>query len=884
MVDIFLPKKYSIKLDGEGKITQIQSDEPDFLNLEIEKFKDTFFIDWVFEPQKENIKNFLFQDKTHLLKNNNGNGHIGVWLFNKVNKYFWCQIELEPELLLPERNITLYDITHLLPPSRNLFYQHPLLFNFLQNINIPIAITNLAGYWVEANPALCSLFGYSKDELLKLTWQDLTVSESLDQELTTFQEFIKNPYSSLDKTITFEKFYRKKDQTLFRARVHLFLIPEENQNSIYGFLVCIENLDEKEAKLREAEQLRQFHRIVLDLLPVRVFWKDKNLHYLGCNLAFAKDAGKNSPEEIIGKTDYELPWKSEAELYRKDDREVIETGKEKIFYEEPQTTPEGKQIYLRTSKIPLLGPGGIPYGVLGMYEDITELKSLIGTLNETMSLLKTLIDSAPIGIIAVNEEGNIEFWNKTCEEILGWSIDEVLLKPIKEFSPDIYNFTSSYKETQPASEIEITAKNKHGQILTLRITCRLIRFENNNTLNLILFRDISEIKKIQHDKEQLDIQLQHTQKLESLGVLSSSIAHDFNNILMAIMGHAELAMEEIHNPTAIKNYLLNIEEAIKSAGELCRQLLLFAGKKQRPHEPCNLNQLTKDMEHLLKISISKKIVLNLDPAPDLPLIDGEPGQLRSVILNLAINASDAIGNRSGIIRLKTGVVDFTESYIRTTWFQENIEKKRYIYLEVSDNGCGMSSETISKIFDPFFTTKDTGRGLGLATVMGILRAHKGTIKVYSELGKGTTFKLFFPVVEDIEKHQKETNEDLTSWKGKGLILFADDEPVVLQVTTKMLTKLGFTVITARDGREALQLFNQHKNELSAIILDITMPHLDGTDVARTIRSEFPHIPIFLSSGFSQHTLNENDLDFPIQGFLTKPYNINTLTKTLKNYL
>jgi len=799
-------------------------------------------------------------------------------------KYFWCQLTFPKSELNPQKeNLFIYDYTHLLPEPLKPFHQHPLIYNFIHQFNIPIGITNIAGYWVEANPALCSLFGFTKEEFSKLTWQDLTTPENLDQELTLFQEVIKQPFSSNNKTFIFEKFYIKKDQSIFRALVHLIPIPENNSDSLYGFFVCIENLDERRGKDDEIEQTMKFIRIVLDLLPVRVFWKDTNLHYLGCNLAFAKDAGKNSAEEVIGKTDYEFPWKPEAELYRKDDREVIESGKPKIFYEEPQTTPDGKQIWLRTSKIPLLGPGGTPYGVLGMYEDITELKSLINTLNETMSLLKTLIDSAPIGIIAINEEGNIEFWNKASEEILGWNIDEVLFKSIENFIPELNKQISQSDDTHPLSEIEVVEKNKQGNLLTLRVIHRFIRFSNRDPLILVLFRDISEIKKIQEEKEQFQEQLQHTQKLESLGILSSSVAHDFNNYLMAIMGNAELAKEEINNPSAIKNYLLEMEEVIKNAGELCRQLLTFAGSKQQPHQPCNLNLIIKETENLLKVSISKKILLNLSLTPDIPFINGEIGQLRSVLLNLVINASDAIGKRSGVIHIKTGVIDFTESYIRTTWFQEGIEKKKYVYLEVSDNGCGMSPEIVSKIFDPFFTTKNFGRGLGLSTIMGILRAHNGTVKVYSEVGKGTTFKLFFPAIHEIEEQPQE-QDDLTSWKSKGLILFADDEPVVLQVTTKMLEKMGFTVITARDGREALQLFNQHKHELSAVILDITMPHLDGTDVARTIRSEFPNLPIFLSSGFSQHTLNESDLDFPIQGFLTKPYNINTLSKNLKNYL
>lgn len=876
-----LPNIFSIELEGEEKISQITTDESTFLNLSLEEFNNTFITEWVFEPQKELVKRFLYGDEKD---KNFSDAHLGVWFINRKNEYFWCQIvRLKKHTESSKRNITIYEYTRLLPEPTDIFTQSPQLYNLFQQFNIPIGITNTAGYWVEANPALCSLFGFTKDELLKLTWQDLTAPENLDQELTLFQEFIKKPFSTLDKTITFEKFYVKKDGSIFRALVHLFPIQERNKDSLYGFFVCIENLDEKESHLKNTEQTKQFMRIILDLLPVRVFWKDKDLHYLGCNLAFARDAGKNSPEEVVGTTDYELPWEPEVELYRKDDREVITSGKPKIFYEESQTTPDGKKIWLRTSKIPLVGSGGVPYGILGMYEDITEMKSLINTLNETMSLLKTLLDSAPIGVIAINENDRIEFWNKASEEILGWSIDDVFSKPINDFIPEIKNYISQCEDTHPLSEVEITEKNKRGDLLTLRMIHRLVRFPNREPLILILFRDISEFKKIQREKEQFQEQFQHTQKLESLGVLSSSIAHDFNNILMAIMGHTELAKEEINNPSAISNYLLSIEESIKSAGELCRQLLIFTGKKQQPHQPCDLNQLLKEMEHLLKVSISKKILLNIELDTHLPLIEGEVGQLRSVILNLVINASDAIGNRSGVIRIKTGTIDLTESYIRTTWFQEGLEQKNYVFLEVSDNGCGMSPEIISKIFDPFFTTKDFGRGLGLATIMGILRAHNGTIKVYSEVGKGSTFKLLFPSINNTIQ-QKHEIEETTSWQGKGLILLADDEPVVLQVTQKMLEKLGLEVVVARDGREALILFKEYKNKLSSVILDITMPHLDGTDVARVIRSELPNIPIFLSTGFSKHSINEKEIDYPIQGFLTKPYNLNTLIKSLKEYL
>ncbi|MCA1901128.1 MAG: PAS domain S-box protein [Candidatus Hydrogenedens sp.] len=879
----FTPVCVVLELKEGGIITDIQSENSLFLDFEVKEYKESSIYNWIFEPYRERVKSFLYPEQGYCDER-----QIGAWFANRANKYYWCSIIIPKQNNLSTNKIIVQDYTSILPKPLNVIEQSPKIYNFFHELDLPLGITDIGGHWIDANPALCSLLGYTRDELLKLSWQDVTDAQNVERESLIYREALNNHQILLRGLTLVEKHYVRKDKTTFRALVHTLAIPDGQSFPISCFFSYIENLDDKERLQKEVENNRAFLRLILDLLPVRVFWKDTDLRYLGCNLAFARDAGEKSPEDVIGKTDYSFPWKTQADMYRQDDRAVISTGVSKVFYEESQTTPDGGLIWLRTSKIPLVGIGGKSMGVLGIYEDITELKAIIDTLNETMSILKALIDSAPMGVVAINTEGNIEFWNKATEEIFGWDSDEVISNPVVSFIPRItqlildYHKEDSGGENTLSYEFEIDECNKRGELLNLRIIYRSVQITEGKMLHLILIQDITNIKRIQMEQEQLRLQLQHTQKLESLGVMSGAIAHDFNNILMAIMGNIDLALLDLHNPDAIKNYLVGIDESVKSAAELCKELLVFSGKKQQPHQVLNINKIICEMEHLLKISVSKKVLLEFELGTEDMMIFGEPGQFRSILLNLVINASDAIGNHSGLIRVKTYIVDYDTGLMRTAWFKEGIEPKKYVVLEVSDTGCGMDKDVISKIFDPFFTTKDKGRGLGLAMVMGAIRAHSGTIKVYSELGKGTVFKVYLPYTKpngtyvEVEVQEK--------WQGKGTILFADDEAIILQITVKMLEKMGFNVISAKDGREAVELFEQNKECICAVILDITMPYLDGIEVARHIRSKSSDIPIFLSSGLLKHTLDEKELGFSIQGFLNKPYNMNVLSKMLQTYL
>jgi CheY-like chemotaxis protein len=336
-----------------------------------------------------------------------------------------------------------------------------------------------------------------------------------------------------------------------------------------------------------------------------------------------------------------------------------------------------------------------------------------------------------------------------------------------------------------------------------------------------------------------------------------------------------------------------IMKASKRAAELVKQMLAYSGKGRFVVEPIDAGGLIEEISHLLEVSISKKAVLKYNLAENLPTFDGDVTQIRQVIMNLMINASEAIGDKSGVIALSTGAMDCDRAYlddvneVLRAGLGETLPEGAYTYFEVADTGCGMDAETIEKVFDPFFTTKFTGRGLGMSAVLGIVRGHKGALKIYSEVGKGTTFKVFFPANKlpdyDLAVRSKDEAEE-KDWLGSGIVLIADDEETVCAVGKQMLERMGFSVLTAPDGREALKVFREHADEIVCVLLDLTMPHMDGEEAFRAMRRLHPGVTVILCSGYNEHDATQRFAGKGLAGFIQKPYNMAALRKKLMEVL
>ncbi|MBA4136153.1 MAG: hypothetical protein C0518_02410 [Opitutus sp.] len=396
--------------------------------------------------------------------------------------------------------------------------------------------------------------------------------------------------------------------------------------------------------------------------------------------------------------------------------------------------------------------------------------------------------------------------------------------------------------------------------------------------------DITARREVEEERQQLGRKLQETQKLESLGVLAGGIAHDFNNLLTGILGNAGLARLEAPRGWAGADHLVQIEKASLRAADLCKQMLAYSGKGRFVVQRLSLNELLEETAQLLQISISKKATLQLALEPALPAISADATQLRQVVMNLVINASEALGDKPGQITVSTGHVDATPAYLASVQFQTEITPGPYVFLEVSDNGSGMSRETLARIFDPFFTTKFTGRGLGLAAVIGIVRGHKGAIKVYSEPGRGTTFRVLLPPVAGPAQPLHRPTPTAPDWRGSGHVLVVDDEESVRTVARSVLEYTGFTVEEAGDGVAGVEIFQRDPARFTAVLLDLTMPQMDGEEAFRQLRLLSPGVRVVLMSGFNRVDAINRFVGKGLAGFVQKPFEVQTLVSELRRVL
>jgi PAS domain S-box-containing protein len=382
-------------------------------------------------------------------------------------------------------------------------------------------------------------------------------------------------------------------------------------------------------------------------------------------------------------------------------------------------------------------------------------------------------------------------------------------------------------------------------------------------------------------KKNSESALLQAQKLESIGVLAGGIAHDFNNILTGVLGYAELANFSLTDEHPAHTHLQQIETAALKAADLTRQLLAYAGKGRYILEDVNLNVMIQEMTPLLSVNISKKAVIRYDLAPSLPPITADTSQIQQVVMNLVTNAFEAIGNdNNGVITIRTGVQNLDDFYVSSLTPILPLEPGRFVMLEVADTGCGMSADVMGRIFDPFFTTKFTGRGLGLSAMLGILRSHKGSIKIYSETGKGSTFKVFLPVVHG--KTETPAKAPVKSqWSGKGTILVVDDEPFARSVARAMSESVGLRVVEASDGQEGVEIFRKMHAEIDLVLMDLTMPQMDGRQAFEVMHAVASEVPVILSSGYSEQEAIGDFAGRGLVGFLPKPYQVEKFRETIR---
>lgn len=431
---------------------------------------------------------------------------------------------------------------------------------------------------------------------------------------------------------------------------------------------------------------------------------------------------------------------------------------------------------------------------------------------------------------------------------------------------------------------EWLARHRDGHCFWVEINICRVQIGATDRM-IVTARDIGERKAAEENRQRYDLRLREAQKLESLGLLAGGVAHDFNNLLTAILGNIDLALLDIPHGSSARDDLQNALTATQRAAGLAQQMLAYSGKGRVAAEWVDVPAAVREITQLLRVTISKNAALHLHFPADLPAIEADASQLRQVLMNLIINASEALDNQPGSIDISAGVVDAAALPATRLWPHEKLPDGTYLFVEVADSGAGIAPELADKIFDPFFSTKFTGRGLGLAAVLGIMRGHKGAIQMTSTPGQGTTFRAFFPVKPQVPAPETAPASPQSLVKpGAERILLVDDEAGVRETASKLMTRLGFQVLCAADGDQAIALFRSQPSRIALVLLDLTMPHLDGVQTLAELRRIRPDIPVIVSSGHSESDVRQRFQGVPVDGYIPKPYTLENLRAALAQVL
>ncbi len=519
--------------------------------------------------------------------------------------------------------------------------------------------------------------------------------------------------------------------------------------------------------------------------------------------------------------------------------------------------------------------------VIAVVRDLTHRLAREKDIARKAAELEAIFNSIRDIVVFMDTNRRILKVNPLALELTGFSLKEVIGRSTKNFyvNPadhsriqELFFTPDGPQATKPFTTL---LKKKDGSRLPVEVMGGPVKSKNGELLGYLgVARDISE-------RIAMERQIQHVQKLESLGVLAGGIAHDFNNILLAVLGNADLALEKLPKDSAAIENLRAIVSAAHKASDLCRQMLAFSGRGKFLTQNLDLNTMVKEIHNMLKMSINKKSSLRLELC-ELPTnVKGDPSQLQQVIMNLIINASEAMDNKSGIITISTGYMSLHGEEIHSFTGSEKLWPGTYCFLQVSDTGCGMDERTRLKVFDPFFTTKFTGRGLGMAAVLGIIKGHHGGIRIQSARGKGTTVTIILP--QGDKGLEKAPNNKFTQGDSellRGVVLLVDDELTVREVGTQMLEYLGFSVVTAENGQEAIDVFKKRREQLDVIIMDLTMPEMDGLEASKHILQIDDKTKILISSGYDGDEVNRASSSLDISGFIHKPYKLSSLRKKM----
>ncbi len=529
--------------------------------------------------------------------------------------------------------------------------------------------------------------------------------------------------------------------------------------------------------------------------------------------------------------------------------------------------------------------------------DITEQKRAHDALRASQALLSETQSIARIGSWELDYATGRFTWTDACYRIYGFEPGEVVPTtewvesrvPPEDLALIREHLTGVLESGEFRPPLEHGIVRRDGAVRWLHVTGVVQRSAANEPVRSMgTMQDVTDLKTSEAQRLELERRLLHAQKLESLGVLAGGIAHDFNNLLLAILGNLELAQLQCAAGSPCRANIDRSAQAARRAAELTRQMLDYSGRSRVVTSRIDLSELVRENAHLLRSAVPRIVSLDLRLAQHLPRISGDTAQVQQVVMNLLTNASEAVGEGPGTVSLETGVMDCDTATLQRSRAVEVPPAGRFVYLDVKDTGCGMDGETLRRLFDPFFTTKTFGRGLGMSSILGIVRAHKGAILIESSVGQGTSVRVLFPcgdttAASDASEGQVPRASPTEPERGqRGTVLVVDDEEIVRTVCVRMLERQGWSVLAASSGPEALAILGGNRERVSCVLLDLSMPEMDGIATFREMRKLVSDLPVLLSSGFGGEQEAVTSLEGEgLAGFIQKPYSFGVLDAELR---
>jgi PAS domain S-box-containing protein len=546
-------------------------------------------------------------------------------------------------------------------------------------------------------------------------------------------------------------------------------------------------------------------------------------------------------------------------------------------YEKELVRKDGTRVWVLVGGSSSEASGG---SGLAFLVDITERKRHERERREATQALQRVVDSAPVVLWAVDVRGTFTLSTGRGLQGLGLRAGQVVGMSAYDVYAGVPAIPAAIQRALAGEEFSAAVDVGDRTFETMHTPMRDDAGAVAGMMGVSI--DITERRRHEAEQEKLRAQLLQVQKLESLGLLAGGIAHDFNNVLTVILGAASTALLTVPVENPARKDIENVISAAQRAAALTRQMLAYSGKAHIEIRPMDLSLHVREITSLLETTVPKKVQLRLELLDALPPIEADVAQIQQVIMNLVINGAEAIGDQQGTVLVTTGLQSVDALYAASLFAAEGLAPGQYVFLEVHDTGHGMDEATKNKIFDPFFTTKFSGRGLGLAAVLGIVRSHRGAIKVYSSPGRGTTFKVFFPCADRPAVHEPRATS--TSYRGEGLVLVIDDDAGVRSTMRRILTFFGFSVIEAEDGQRGAQTFAAHAGDVVLVFLDMTMPRMNGEETFREIRSVRGDVPVILTSGYNEIEATRRVTSKGLAGFLEKPFTPQDLAAKLRKVL